>query len=378
MLRAALRGKLCGHPLGSPIRALVVLALAVLVVAPPASAEQQIKTLTVDAGSKKRITAHSHFSFQTCGALSIPKILVTRRPTKGDVSILPESFIMGKADTKRGEICLGRSVKGVAIYYTAREGSIGSDELAYTVQYPSSCNNCTEKEITATISIIAPSRPSIVDGTASEILARTEDERATSKDDAEAEAAKRAADEEQESSETKPLLMPALGSPVAAADDATCFLHGSDKYKRPEIMAQSLSACSHVISSGNVSGTRLAFYYRGRAYWKLKFKDLDGALDDCNLGLSLDPNNVEGYDNRADIWKAKGQIDRAIGDYQMALRIDPKYAAAYFGRGRIFEREGSVDKARTDYNSALAVPQKDHLAKWAQDQARERLSELDK
>jgi tetratricopeptide (TPR) repeat protein len=101
-------------------------------------------------------------------------------------------------------------------------------------------------------------------------------------------------------------------------------------------------------------------------------------MEDFDLAINVDPKNVEGYDQRADVWKAKGDIDRAFADYDMAIRLDPTFAAAYYSRGRIFEGEGSFDKARTDDNAALAVHEKDHIAKWAQDQVHLRLRERDK
>jgi tetratricopeptide (TPR) repeat protein len=174
-------------------------------------------------------------------------------------------------------------------------------------------------------------------------------------------------------------LMPALSASSAAADDtATCFSRGTEDYKRPEFLKEGLNACSRVISSGTVSGKQLAFYYRGRAYWKHQLKDLNGALEDFNLSVNLDPKNVEGYDYRADVWKAKGDTDRALVDYEMATMLDPTYAAAYYSRGRIYEDQGKAEKARAEYNAALAVPEKDRIAKWAQDQARARLKELEK
>jgi tetratricopeptide (TPR) repeat protein len=173
------------------------------------------------------------------------------------------------------------------------------------------------------------------------------------------------------------VLAPALLPAAAAADDtATCFSRGTEDYKRPEFLDEGLAACGRVITSGSVSGTQLAFYYRGRAYWKNQLKDLDGALEDYNIAVNLDPKHVEGYDYRADVWRAKGNIDRALVDYEMAILLDPTYAAAYYSRGRVYETRGDIDKARADYNAALAVPEKDRIAKWAQDQARQRLKEL--
>jgi tetratricopeptide (TPR) repeat protein len=175
------------------------------------------------------------------------------------------------------------------------------------------------------------------------------------------------------------LVMPALGPTSATADDtATCFSRGTDDYKRAEFLQEGLNACSRVISSGTVSGKQLAFYYRGRAYWKHQLKNFDGALEDFNLSINLDPQNVEGYDYRADVWNSKGDKNRALADYAMAIMLDPTYAAAYYSRGRIYEDQGKVEKARAEYNAALDVPEKDRIAEWAQNQARERLRILDK
>jgi tetratricopeptide (TPR) repeat protein len=173
------------------------------------------------------------------------------------------------------------------------------------------------------------------------------------------------------------LLLPFIEGGIAHADDTdTCFSKGTDDYKRADFFSQGLDACTRVIESGTVAGTRLAYYYRGRAYWKHQLNDLDGALEDFNQAINLDPKHVEGYDYRADVWKAKGEIDRALADYEIAIRLDPTYAAAYYSRGRIYESQGEVARARADYNAALAVPEKDRIAKWAQDQARQRLREL--
>jgi tetratricopeptide (TPR) repeat protein len=173
------------------------------------------------------------------------------------------------------------------------------------------------------------------------------------------------------------VLAPALLPAAAAADDtATCFSRGTEDYKRPEFLDEGLAACGRVITSGSVSGTQLAFYYRGRGYWKHQLKDLDGALKDFNLSINLDPKNVEGYDYRADVWNSKGDTDRALVDFEMAMLLDPTYAAAYYSRGRIYESQGNIDKARSNYSTAISLPEKDRIAKWAQDGARQRLAAL--
>ena len=70
----------------------------------------------------------------------------------------------------------------------------------------------------------------------------------------------------------------------------------------------------------------------------------------------MEPDNVESYDYRADVYQQQGDLDLALADYDHATKIDPTYAAAYYSRGLIYEKKGDIAKARAEYNSALAVP----------------------
>ena len=90
----------------------------------------------------------------------------------------------------------------------------------------------------------------------------------------------------------------------------------------------------------------------------------------------MEPDNVESYDYRADVYQQQGDLDRALEDYNHASRIDPTYAAAYYSRGLIYEKKGDTAQARAEYNSAIAVPTVNRIAQWAQDNARKRLQAL--
>jgi tetratricopeptide (TPR) repeat protein len=167
------------------------------------------------------------------------------------------------------------------------------------------------------------------------------------------------------------------GAPSVRADDkADCFSRGSDDFKQKDFIARGMAACGRLISSGNYSGTELAFMFRGRGYWKHKQGDFDGAIEDYSRAIALDPKHVEGYDYRADSWQAKGDLDRAIADYDMAIRHNPSYAAAYYSRGRVHETKGQTDRARADYHAALAVPAQNRIDEWAHRSAREALARL--
>jgi tetratricopeptide (TPR) repeat protein len=103
---------------------------------------------------------------------------------------------------------------------------------------------------------------------------------------------------------------------------------------------------------------------------------LDASLADYGISISIEPDNVESYDYRADVHQQNGDLDRAFADYDHASQLDPTYAAAYYSRGRIFEKKNDIAKARAEYNKAIAVPTKDRIAQWAQDNARARLKAL--
>jgi tetratricopeptide (TPR) repeat protein len=176
------------------------------------------------------------------------------------------------------------------------------------------------------------------------------------------------------------LLFFAIGAaPSYAAEDKDrpiCFSLGNENYKDKDKFDPGLAACSRLINSGHYKGKALAALYRARGSWKQKKGELDASLGDYGISIRLEPDNVESYDYRADVYQQQGNLDLALADYDHASRIDPTYAASYYSRGLIYEKKGDVAKARTEYNSAIAVPTKDRIAQWAQDNARARLKAL--
>ena len=171
-------------------------------------------------------------------------------------------------------------------------------------------------------------------------------------------------------------LAPSPSFADAEGDRVMCFSLGNQNYKDPDKFDAGLDACGRMIGSGSFNGKGLASIYRARGSWKQKKGELDGALDDYGVSIRLEPDNVESYDYRADVYQQQGKLDLALADYNHATKIDPAYAAAYYSRGRIYEQKGDIEKARAEYNAALAVPTRDRIAQWAQDNARARLQAL--
>ncbi|MEH2338157.1 tetratricopeptide repeat protein [Nostoc sp.] len=71
----------------------------------------------------------------------------------------------------------------------------------------------------------------------------------------------------------------------------------------------------------------LAYSYRGLARYKLG--DKQGAIDDCNQALRINPNDAVAYGNRGNAHSDLGDKQGAIDDYNQALRINPNDAVAY-------------------------------------------------
>ena len=160
------------------------------------------------------------------------------------------------------------------------------------------------------------------------------------------------------------------------SDRVACFSLGNENYKDKTKFDSGLNACTRMINSGAYKEKALASIYRARGSWKQKKGELDASLADYGISIGIEPNNVESYDYRADVYQQNGDLDRALADYHQASRIDPTYAAAYFSRGLIYEKKNDIGKARIEYNKAIAVPTKDRIAQWAQDNARARLKAM--
>lgn len=168
-------------------------------------------------------------------------------------------------------------------------------------------------------------------------------------------------------------------SPTYSADDkdrVICFSLGNENYKDADKFDPGLNACTRMINSRRFKDKALAAIYRARGSWKQKKGELDAALADYGISIRIEPDNVESYDYRADVYQQQGDLDRALEDYNHASRIDPTYAAAYYSRGQIYEKKGDIAQARAEYNSAITVPTVNRIAQWAQDNARARLQAL--
>jgi tetratricopeptide (TPR) repeat protein len=107
--------------------------------------------------------------------------------------------------------------------------------------------------------------------------------------------------------------------------------------------------------------TALEYYRKGNARYDLG--DYQGAIDDYNQALKLDPNNAKAYYNRGIARSDLGDNQGAIDDYTQAIKLDPNNAYAYntnnayaynnrgFARYNLGDKQGAID----DYTQAIKL-----------------------
>ncbi len=75
--------------------------------------------------------------------------------------------------------------------------------------------------------------------------------------------------------------------------------------------------------------------------------------------LELKPDIPEGYNNRGNAYRDKGEIDKAIKDYNMAIESDSHDAVPYNNRGVVYLNDGELDKAIRDFSKSIECDPED-------------------
>jgi tetratricopeptide (TPR) repeat protein len=99
--------------------------------------------------------------------------------------------------------------------------------------------------------------------------------------------------------------------------------------------AEAIMSCTRLIASGTVTGSALASAHAWRAGHLGSGADTDGAIDDYNKALQIDPGHVAAYMGRAATSEIKGDVARALADFRMAATLDPQMKQATDGVKRL-------------------------------------------
>ncbi|KAI9337807.1 hypothetical protein BDR26DRAFT_803961 [Obelidium mucronatum] len=73
-----------------------------------------------------------------------------------------------------------------------------------------------------------------------------------------------------------------------------------------------------------------------RGITKAQLNDTNGALDDLHMAEIMNPQSVEVFFNRAQLFQKLGKFDQADHDYSMVLKLSPHDDVAYKHRGTVY------------------------------------------
>ena len=93
--------------------------------------------------------------------------------------------------------------------------------------------------------------------------------------------------------------------------------------------------------------------YSKRAAVKVALSDNNGAIEDCDTALQIDPDLSEAYKIRGDAKSNMKQYKEAIEDYNMTIYLQPDFVAAYYRRGKARIEIDNVLAAKIDFRTAL-------------------------
>ena len=103
-----------------------------------------------------------------------------------------------------------------------------------------------------------------------------------------------------------------------------------------------------------------AFIYRANA--KKMLDDIDGAMNDYNDAIVLDPKNAVLFNNRGNLKDEAHQPALAIKDYDKAIELDADYINAYYNRGIAHYNIKDYEGAKEDFLKVIELNKEDGLA----------------
>lgn len=93
-------------------------------------------------------------------------------------------------------------------------------------------------------------------------------------------------------------------------------------------------------------------YYR-RGWFKEGINDVEGAIEDFTLSITLDPEYIYSYESRANMYEKQGKTELAKADYEKMIELEPT-PADYRVSMYAYQALGNYDKAIEVMNTIMA------------------------
>ncbi len=144
-------------------------------------------------------------------------------------------------------------------------------------------------------------------------------------------------------------MLIAVAAPASAANRKN---HDDCNTADPD---RNIAGCTIVAEDTRERPQTRANAYVGRGLaWRDK-GNLDRAIADFTVAISLNPKDALAYNDRGLAWNDKGNHERAIADFSDTIRLAPEFANAYYGRAQIYMAEQDPDSAIADLNAAIRL-----------------------
>ncbi len=92
-----------------------------------------------------------------------------------------------------------------------------------------------------------------------------------------------------------------------------------------------------------------------RAQYRLNVDDGNGAFEDADRYLQIEPNSRDGYALRSLAHTARAQYDQALTDVDQAIQIGPETATLIGRRATLFQKTGKIEESLPEYQRAIAM-----------------------
>ena len=108
---------------------------------------------TVQSGVKTEITTHSRYDSR-CEASPV-NIRIVTQPANGTVTAEPKDMVVKQTDNAvpQSSSCIGKTIRGVAVYYQSKPGFTGQDSFRYQRLNPRDPGDPLNNDITYTITV---------------------------------------------------------------------------------------------------------------------------------------------------------------------------------------------------------------------------------
>ena len=114
---------------------------------------------------------------------------------------------------------------------------------------------------------------------------------------------------------------------------------------------QAIASLSELI--GDEPDNVQAYLNRGNLF--VRMGQFDAGFADYSHVIALEPDHFEGWYNRGSARLAAAEYDGAIADLTEAIKLKPDLARAYCNRGLGLLRNGDHDKARDDFEKGMKI-----------------------